>query len=84
MLWTSTFCRDQEQLQRDRADAAILSNVRKIATTAAIAWGEAAALAERIERSVVHRARLPPPGSFSEEVEDRLLSENVDGGGTSI
>lgn len=49
MYPSSTLCRTQEAFHRARAAAATLDNVREIATTAADAWGQEAASAEKRE-----------------------------------
>jgi hypothetical protein len=83
MASTSTFCRAQEALQNERAANARLENVRIIATRAALAWGREAALAEQRETKRGFEKSLPNPGSLSEELEDRSLSENPDRGLTA-
>jgi len=72
MSQTSAFCRAQETLQRDRASAAQLDNVRIIATQAATAWQREAVLAENREARQ-DRTALPAAASESEEDEDRLF-----------
>jgi len=76
MASTSTFCRAQEVLQRERAANAELENVRIIATRAALAWGREAVLAEHRETKRGFEKSLPDPGSLSEELEDRLCNES--------
>jgi len=49
MEMTSAQCRSQEAIQRLRAKDEPLENVRNVAVMAAIAWGQAATIAERIE-----------------------------------
>lgn len=57
MELSSELCRIQEAFQRERANNALLDNVRVIAETAAAAWGNQAAFAERAEaRRAVTRA----------------------------
>jgi hypothetical protein len=80
MALSSAFCRIQEALQYDRAAGASLENVRKIATTAAVAWGQAAALALTRETKVGRESALPAAESSSEELEDHAFSENPDRG----
>jgi len=80
MATTSTFCRAQEALQRERAANTSLENVRMIATTAAIAWGREADLAEQRETKRSFDKSLPCPGSTSEELEDLFFNENPDRG----
>lgn len=84
MELSSTFCRMQEAVQRDRAANAILENIRAVAEKAAKAWGAVALAAEQREarrertRIIADMAGLqsePAPGE-----EDRLLSENPDRG----
>ncbi len=80
MVNTSHFCLAQEVLQRDRAAASNLDNVRRVATSAAAAWAREAILALRREAKLGREDRLPEAASLSEEVEDRLFSENPDRG----
>lgn len=84
MELTSTFCRMQESVQRDRAANAILGNIRLVAEKAAKAWSAVALLAEQREvrrertRIIAGMAALqhePVP-----DEEDRSLSENPDRG----
>jgi len=49
MYPSSTLCRTQEEIHRERAAAATLDNVRAVATRAAAAWGQEAAAAEKRE-----------------------------------
>ena len=84
MELSSTFCRMQETVQRDRAANAILGNIRLVAAKAAKAWSAVALLAEQREarrertRIIADMAALqnePVP-----DEEDRSLSENPDRG----
>lgn len=84
MELSSTFCRMQETVQRDRAANAILGNIRLVAEKAAKAWSAVAFLAEQREarrertRIIADMAALqnePVP-----DEEDRSLSENPDRG----
>jgi len=84
MELSSTFCRMQETVQRDRAANAILGNIRLVAEKAAKAWSAVALLAEQREarrertRIIADMAALqnePVP-----DEEDRSLSENPDRG----
>ncbi len=81
---SSTFCRMQENIQRDRAINAVLENIRRVAEKAANAWGTVALAAEQREarrertRIIADMAVLQNEGLPSEE--DRLLSENPDRG----
>ncbi len=50
MFPSSTLCRAQEAIQRDRSANAELANVRILAGKAAAAWGKEAAFAEQRER----------------------------------
>lgn len=81
---SSTFCRAQEAIQRDRADKASLENERAIARRAANAWGTEAAFAERREarrekaRAIADTARSQSKQEISEE--EWLLSDNPDRG----
>ena len=84
MELSSTFCRVQETVQRDRAANAILENIRVIAARAANAWGIEALSAERREaqrertRRIAEMATLQDMSMLSDE--DMLLSENPDRG----
>ena len=84
MELSSTFCRMQETIQRDRAANAILENIRLVAEKATKAWGAVALAAEqreaRRERThiIADMAALQSEPVPSEE--DRLLSENPDRG----
>lgn len=80
MALTSAFCLMQEALQRDRARGALLENARFIATQAANAWRHEATLARKREAKHGRLGVLPPAGSLSEVIEDRMLSENPDRG----
>ncbi|OJY68599.1 MAG: hypothetical protein BGP16_04960 [Sphingobium sp. 66-54] len=84
MELSSTFCRMQETVQRDRAANAILENIRVVAGRAANAWGIEALFAERREarrertRVIADMAALQNEQAPSED--DKLLSENPDRG----
>jgi len=84
MELSSTFCRVQETVQRDRAANAILENIRIVAEKAANAWGAEALSAERREarrertRIIADMAALHNESAPCER--DRLLSENPDRG----
>lgn len=84
MELSSTFCRMQETVQRDRAANAILENIRLVAEKAAKAWGTVALAAEQREarrertRIIADMAALQHEPATSEE--ERLLSENPDRG----
>lgn len=84
MELSSTFCRMQETIQRDRAANAILENIRLVAEKATKAWGAVALAAEQREarrertRIIADMAALQNEPVPSEE--DRLLSENPDRG----
>lgn len=84
MELSSTFCRMQETVQRDRAANAILENIRLVAEKAAKAWGAVALAAEQREarrertRIIADMTALQHEPAPSEE--DRLLSENPDRG----
>jgi hypothetical protein len=84
MYPSTTLCRVQESLQRERATGATLANVRQIAQLAANAWGAEALLAEKRERRPVRidgRAIDPDAEKRSQcEELDRALSENPDRG----
>lgn len=54
---TSELCRLQEAHHRDRANSALLLNVRKISEIAAAAWAEQAIYAEKAEaRQLIAKA----------------------------
>ena len=80
MELSSTFCRMQETVQRDRAANAILENIRAVAEKAAKAWSAVALAAEQREarrertRIIADMAALQNESAPGEE--DRLLSEN--------
>ena len=84
MELSSTFCRMQETVQRDRAADAILGNIRLVAEKAAKAWSAVAVLAEQREarrertRIIADMATLQNEPLPDEE--DRSLSENPDRG----
>jgi hypothetical protein len=84
MEHSSTFCRTQETVQRDRAANATLENIRVVAEKAAKAWAAVALAAEqreaRRERThiITDMAALQNEPAPSEE--DRLFSENPDRG----
>ena len=84
MELSSTFCRMQENIQRDRAINAVLENIRRVAEKAANAWSTVALAAEQREarrertRIIADMAALQNERLPSEE--DRLLSENPDRG----
>lgn len=84
MELSSTFCRMQENVQRDRATNAILQNVRLVAEKAAKAWGAVALAAEQREarrerkRIIADMKALQDQQAPSEE--GRLLRENPDRG----
>jgi hypothetical protein len=82
MSMTSVLCRTQETLQRERAAATSLDNVRAQAIRAAAAWGREALLAERMEqnrlasRSLANRG-VPRPDN---QPDLQSFSENPDRG----
>jgi len=84
MELSSTFCRIQENVQRDRAANAALENIRLVAEKAAKAWGTVALSAEQREarrertRIIADMAALKNESAPGED--DRLLSENPDRG----
>lgn len=73
MELSSTFCRTQENVQRDRAANAVLENIRLVAEKAAKAWGAVALSAEQREarrertRIIIDRATLQNEPAPSEE-----------------
>jgi hypothetical protein len=80
---TSSMCRAQEAVQRDRAANASLENVRIVAERAAIAWAQEAIEAERREdrrartRAIAQLVALQKQRSHSD---DHQFSENPDRG----
>ncbi|MES2157678.1 MAG: hypothetical protein V4512_07725 [Pseudomonadota bacterium] len=50
MAQTSEFCLAQQSIHNARAESSVLPNVRRIAQTAANAWGREASLAAGAER----------------------------------
>jgi hypothetical protein len=88
MQLTSTHCRAQEVIQRDRAEAEQLDNVRLVAERAAAAWGREALAAGK--REARHRRALTIAELAAAQVqkfqddEDISLSENPDRGFTRL
>ena len=84
MYPSSTLCRAQEAHHRDRADGALLENVRIIARDAAVAWGLEARCAEKREaRHLRTRATAELVAARKQqagEERSRLFSENPDRG----
>jgi len=84
MQLSSIHCRAQEIVQRDRADAALLDNVRIVAVRAAVAWGREALAAEQREarhlrtRAIAELIALRNQRSHGDE--DRSFSESPDRG----
>lgn len=76
MAQDAAFCRRQEAAERDRASAAILPNVRIVATRAAAAWAREASRAERIAIKTASRAL----SLRAADEEGRQFSENPDSG----
>lgn len=84
MELSSTFCRMQETVQRDRAANAILGNIRLVAEKAAKAWSAVALLAEQREAGRERTRIIADMAALQNEPvpdeEDRSLSENPDRG----
>jgi len=83
MELSSTFCRMQENVQRDRATNAKLQNVRLVAGKAAKAWDAVALAAEQREARRERTRIIADIKAFQNQpaaIEDRLLSENPDRG----
>ena len=84
MQLTSIHCRTQEMVQRDRAEAAQLDNVRVVAERAAIAWGLEAIAAEKREarhlRALAIAEIAAAKARESQDDEDPSFSENPDRG----
>jgi len=84
MQLSSVLCRTQEAVQRNRADTALLENVRIVAERAAIAWGREAVAAEQREaRQIRARAMVELTALQKrrcQDDEDRSFSENPDRG----
>lgn len=72
----AAFCLRQEAAERDRASAALLPNVKIIATRAAAAWAREASRAERIAKKTAARIL----SSRAADEESRQFSENPDSG----
>jgi hypothetical protein len=87
MELTSSMCRAQEAVQRDRAESAALENVRMIAERAAGAWHREAIAADHRE---ARRARARTIAEIANVQNQRLvddedvLSENPDRGRARI
>lgn len=84
MELSSTFCRMQENVQRERAAGAPLENIRLIAQKAAKAWNSVALIAEQREARR-HRIRAAAEAAAAETrrvamQRDALFSENPDRG----
>lgn len=69
-------------MQRGRADAAMLDNVRSVAERAAVAWGREAIVAEQREARQVCAHAIADLAAVQnqrfQDSEDRLFSENPD------
>lgn len=82
MYPSSTLCRAQEEIHRARAAAATLDNVRDIAATAAAAWGQEAAAAEKREARALRTRAVAELIAVQKleatEERERGLSENPD------
>ncbi len=74
----SSLCRAQEAHHRDRADGALLDNVRRIAASAAAAWRQEA---ENAERHEARRARANVPIGVARAVELPARPRAVRGAG---
>jgi len=68
----SSFYRQREVIEIERASTAVLENVRAVAKRAAAAWAMSAELAERVEA----KARLRRPQSPKDD--ECQISENPD------
>lgn len=84
MELTSTFCRGQETIQRDRAANAMLQNVRIVAGQAAEAWRMVASAAEKREASRARARTLSEIATLQNaprsDDADQVFSENPDRG----
>ena len=83
MYPSSTLCRAQERFHRERAMATTLGNVRAVSESAAQAWAQEAAAAEKREaRGAKTRAvaDLTSARGLSAPEADRQFSENPDRG----
>jgi hypothetical protein len=84
MHLSSIHCRTQEAMQRERASAAMLDNVRSVAERAAVAWGREAKAAEQREARQVRARAIAELAAVQNQrfqsVEDSLFSENPDRG----
>ena len=66
---SSELCRAQQQLQLDRASTTALTNVKRLATTAAEMWRKEGLLAEKREQRQA-AAKLVIAGGFPDGVDD--------------
>lgn len=67
MAQTSAFCLAQQAIHEARAVAEILPNARRVATTAANAWGREAKLAAGAERRRAARTVEPEDAAVDAE-----------------
>lgn len=84
MFPSAILCREQETIQRQRAAAASLENVRLIAERAAAAWSLEAQAADdreaRHKRVLAIRAASAAQAAPFPDQPDRCVSENPDRG----
>ncbi|MGF7152253.1 hypothetical protein FHS96_005924 [Sphingomonas zeicaulis] len=84
MYPSSILCRAQEKLQRNRAAATPLANIRSVAEKAAAAWNLEAVQAEKREqrqdRTRIIALELADTKREQREQRDRSFSENPDRG----
>ena len=66
MQLSSDFCRAQQAIHAERADKALLDNVRVVANKAAVAWGVEAQVAE-VREARRDRTRTPADARSREE-----------------
>ncbi|AHE55962.1 hypothetical protein [Sphingomonas sanxanigenens] len=87
MYPSSILCRAQEKLQRSRAAATPLANIRSVAEKAAAAWNLEAVQAEKREqrqdRTRVTALALADAKREQREQHERAFSENPDRGFTN-
>jgi len=87
MFPSATLCRSQQAYHRERAETALLDNVRNVASKAALAWGKEAEFAEHREARRVRTREvadliasgkmeaMDEADSFPSENPDRILAD---------
>ena len=92
-MTTAAMCRDQQAYHRERAEAAVLENVRVISVKAAVAWGKEALRQEQREANGERRRTqgfasgaaatamaIVGDAPWPNGADERQLSENPDRG----